>query len=99
MSTGTVGRTPLITLGAADDFTWDAGLNQVPTPTPTPTVPPAAVTIREFRAVAGGGSAAAWAGGGLLALVSCLVVRRGALRQPPTPQEDSAWVSCEPFQP
>ena len=33
---GTVGRTPLITSGAAHDFTWDAGLNQIPTPTPTP---------------------------------------------------------------
>ncbi len=33
---GTTGRTPLITMGAANDFTWDAGINLVPTPTPTP---------------------------------------------------------------
>ncbi len=34
---GTVGRTPLITMPAADDFTWDAGVNLIPTPTPTAT--------------------------------------------------------------
>lgn len=43
---GTVGRTPLITMPAADDFTWDAGLSQVPTPTPTATPARAAIGDR-----------------------------------------------------
>ncbi len=41
--TGTTGRTPLITLAAANDFTWDAGINLVPTPTPTATPLPASL--------------------------------------------------------
>ena len=45
VAAGTVGRTSLLTLGAADDFTWDAGLNQLPTPTPSPTVMPALAAI------------------------------------------------------
>ncbi len=40
---GTVGRTPLITMPAANDFTWDAGINQIPTPTPTATPLPASL--------------------------------------------------------
>ena len=45
VAAGTVGRTALLTLGAANDFTWDAGLNQIPTPTPSPTVMPALAAI------------------------------------------------------
>jgi len=43
---GTVGRTPLITMPAANDFTWDAGVNLIPTPTPTAT--PLSASLGDF---------------------------------------------------